>query len=67
MVNCRDQIAQQYLMEILIQIFPDHFHLQTLEPFLDVRSAERLFLFLFLFFIIIIIIIINLTVSVFSL
>lgn len=34
-VNCRDQIAQQYLMEILIQIFPDHFHLQTLEPFLD--------------------------------
>ena len=47
MVNCRDQIAQQYLMEILIQIFPDHFHLQTLEPFLDVRSAERLFYSLF--------------------
>ncbi len=47
MVNCRDQIAQQYLMEILIQIFPDHFHLQTLEPFLDVRSAGAFFYSLF--------------------
>jgi len=33
-VNCKDQIAQQYLMEVIIQVFPDEFHLQTLEPFL---------------------------------
>lgn len=34
-VNCKDQIAQQYLMEILIQVFPDEMHLATLEPFLS--------------------------------
>eukprot|EP00300_Choanocystis_sp_HF-7_P036362 c5220_g1_i1.p1 GENE.c5220_g1_i1~~c5220_g1_i1.p1 ORF type:complete len:793 (+),score=232.44 c5220_g1_i1:41-2380(+) len=34
-VNCKDQIAQQYLMEVIIQVFPDDFHLHTLEPFLQ--------------------------------
>eukprot|EP01087_Luapelamoeba_hula_P009270 TRINITY_DN2384_c0_g1_i2.p1 TRINITY_DN2384_c0_g1~~TRINITY_DN2384_c0_g1_i2.p1 ORF type:complete len:687 (-),score=126.58 TRINITY_DN2384_c0_g1_i2:60-1916(-) len=34
-VNCKDQIAQQYLMEIIIQVFPDNFHLATLEIFLE--------------------------------
>ncbi|XP_052274611.1 vacuolar protein sorting-associated protein 35-like isoform X3 [Dreissena polymorpha] len=33
-VSCRDAIAQEYLMECIIQVFPDDFHLQTLTPFL---------------------------------
>ncbi|XP_049788980.1 vacuolar protein sorting-associated protein 35 isoform X1 [Schistocerca nitens] len=33
-VSCRDAIAQEYLMECIIQVFPDEFHLQTLHPFL---------------------------------
>ncbi|KAK3509798.1 hypothetical protein QTP70_011167 [Hemibagrus guttatus] len=33
-VNCRDSLAQEYLMECIIQVFPDEFHLQTLNPFL---------------------------------
>lgn len=27
-------MAQEYLMEVIIQIFPDEFHMQTLKPFL---------------------------------
>lgn len=34
-VSCRDGIAQEYLMECLIQVFPDEFHLTTLTPFLN--------------------------------
>lgn len=34
-VNCRDPIAQEYLMECIIQVFPDDFHLQTLSGFLN--------------------------------
>uniref|UniRef100_UPI00358FEED2 vacuolar protein sorting-associated protein 35 n=1 Tax=Myxine glutinosa TaxID=7769 RepID=UPI00358FEED2 len=34
LVNCRDPIAQEYLMECIIQVFPDEFHLQTLNLFL---------------------------------
>jgi vacuolar protein sorting-associated protein 35 len=33
-VNCRDEIAQQYLMDCVIQVFPDDFHLRTLEAVL---------------------------------
>lgn len=33
-VNCKDQIAQEYLMEVVIQVFPDEFHMHTLENFL---------------------------------
>jgi len=33
-VNCKDVIAQQYLMECIIQAFPDDFHLRTLESIL---------------------------------
>nr|XP_002740147.1 PREDICTED: vacuolar protein sorting-associated protein 35 [Saccoglossus kowalevskii] len=33
-VSCRDYIAQEYLMECIIQVFPDEFHLQTLNSFL---------------------------------
>jgi vacuolar protein sorting-associated protein 35 len=34
-VNCKDPIAQEYLMECVIQVFPDEFHLQTLNDFLQ--------------------------------
>lgn len=33
-ISCNDEIAQEYLMECIIQVFPDEFHIQTLEPFL---------------------------------
>eukprot|EP00055_Hartaetosiga_balthica_P014805 m.83506 g.83506 ORF g.83506 m.83506 type:complete len:781 (-) comp8691_c2_seq1:2109-4451(-) len=33
-VSCRDPIAQEYLMESIIQVFPDEFHLVTLEMLL---------------------------------
>ncbi|KDE02463.1 hypothetical protein MVLG_06982 [Microbotryum lychnidis-dioicae p1A1 Lamole] len=34
-VNCKDVIAQEYLMEVVIQVFVDDFHLRTLSPFLS--------------------------------
>ncbi len=33
-VNCNDEIAQEYLMECIIQVFPDEFHVKTLEVYL---------------------------------
>ena len=33
-VSCKDVIAQEYLMEVVIQVFTDDFHLHTLGPFL---------------------------------
>ncbi|CAI0392829.1 unnamed protein product, partial [Linum tenue] len=33
-VNCKDEIAQFYLMDCIIQVFPDEYHLQTLEVLL---------------------------------
>ena len=33
-VSCRDAIAQEYLMECVIQVFPDEMHLTTLNNFL---------------------------------
>ncbi|CAL4064925.1 unnamed protein product [Meganyctiphanes norvegica] len=33
-VSCRDALSQEYLMECIIQVFPDEFHLQTLSAFL---------------------------------
>lgn len=38
-VNCKDIIAQEYLMEVVIQVFPDDFHLRTLGPFLSACAA----------------------------
>lgn len=35
-VKCRDAIAQEYLMECVIQVFPDEFHLQSLNQYLQV-------------------------------
>eukprot|EP00899_Mesostigma_viride_P013117 jgi/Mesvir1/21806/Mv04196-RA.3 len=34
-VNCKDEIAQSYLMDAIIQVFPDDFHLQTLDTLLE--------------------------------
>lgn len=39
-VNCKDVIAQEYLMEVVIQVFPDVFHIRTLSPFL--RACSKL-------------------------
>ena len=33
-INCNDDIAQEYLMECIIQVFPDEFHISTLEFYL---------------------------------
>ncbi|CAH2051390.1 unnamed protein product [Thlaspi arvense] len=33
-VNCRDEIAQIYLVDCIIQVFPDEYHLQTLDVLL---------------------------------
>lgn len=33
--ECKDTIAQQYLMEVIIQVFPDDFHIATLSTFLQ--------------------------------
>ena len=37
-VQCKDTISQQYLMECIIQAFPDEFHLKTLEPLLEATT-----------------------------
>eukprot|EP01064_Diplonema_japonicum_P018104 TRINITY_DN267_c3_g1_i1.p1 TRINITY_DN267_c3_g1~~TRINITY_DN267_c3_g1_i1.p1 ORF type:complete len:819 (+),score=298.31 TRINITY_DN267_c3_g1_i1:47-2458(+) len=38
--NSKDIIAQQYLSEIMIQVFPDEFHLATLEELLQTVCTE---------------------------
>jgi len=37
-VICKDTLAQQYLMECIIQAFPDEYHLQSLEQLLDTTA-----------------------------
>lgn len=37
-VICKDTMAQQYLMDCIIQVFPDEYHLQSLESLLDTTS-----------------------------
>jgi len=39
--NCNDTIAQSYLMDCIIQVFPDEFHLATLEAFLSTCSTLK--------------------------
>ncbi|KAF1974725.1 vacuolar protein sorting-associated protein-like protein 35 [Bimuria novae-zelandiae CBS 107.79] len=34
-VQCRDVLAQEYLLEVVTQVFPDEFHLHTLDKFLS--------------------------------
>lgn len=40
-VDCKDTIAQSYLMDCIIQVFPDEFHLATLEPFLQTCTSLK--------------------------
>ena len=37
-VICKDTLAQQYLMECVIQAFPDEYHLQSLEQLLETTA-----------------------------
>ncbi|EEY20103.1 vacuolar protein sorting-associated protein [Verticillium alfalfae VaMs.102] len=37
-VQCRDVLAQEYLLEVVTQVFPDEFHLHTLDQFLGAVS-----------------------------
>lgn len=37
-VQCRDVLAQEYLLEVITQVFPDEFHLHTLDKFLGAVS-----------------------------
>ncbi|RIA86326.1 vacuolar protein sorting-associated protein 35 [Glomus cerebriforme] len=37
-INCKDIIAQEYLMEVIIQVFHDDFHLRTLGPYLSATA-----------------------------
>lgn len=39
-VKCRDVIAQEYLMDVVTQVFPDEFHLETLD--LVLQAVEEL-------------------------
>ncbi|KAL6582696.1 Vacuolar protein sorting-associated protein 35A [Orobanche minor] len=34
-VNCKDELAQYYLMDCIIQVFPDEYHLHSLETLLN--------------------------------
>lgn len=38
-MQCKDDIAQQYLMQCLIMGFPDEFHLATLDQLLGALPA----------------------------
>ena len=40
-VSCKDVLAQEYLLECVIQVFPDHFHLATLEKLLNTCSSVQ--------------------------
>ena len=40
-LKCRDAIAQEYLMECIIQVFPDDFHLQSLNQYLQVSCRAN--------------------------
>lgn len=37
-VQCRDVLAQEYLLEVITQVFPDEYHLHTLDKFLGAVS-----------------------------
>lgn len=38
-VQCRDVLAQEYLLDVITQVFPDDFHLATLDIFLDTIAS----------------------------
>nr|POE50755.1 vacuolar protein sorting-associated protein 35 [Quercus suber] len=37
-VQCRDVLAQEYLLEVITQVFPDEFHLHTLDQILSATA-----------------------------
>ncbi|KAJ9668122.1 retromer complex subunit Vps35 [Coniosporium apollinis] len=37
-VQCRDVLAQEYLLEVITQVFPDEYHLHTLDQFLSATA-----------------------------
>ncbi|KAE9981226.1 hypothetical protein BLS_001665 [Venturia inaequalis] len=37
-VQCKDVLAQEYLLDVVIQVFPDEFHLHTLDQFLSATA-----------------------------
>jgi vacuolar protein sorting-associated protein 35 len=37
-VQCRDVLAQEYLLEVITQVFPDEYHLYTLDQFLSATT-----------------------------
>lgn len=37
-VQCRDVLAQEYLLEVITQVFPDEYHLHTLDLFLSATA-----------------------------
>lgn len=37
--NCKDSIAQEYLMECMVQVFPDEYHLLTLGTVLETAQS----------------------------
>jgi vacuolar protein sorting-associated protein 35 len=40
-VNCKDELAQPYLLDVLIQVFPDEYHLATFEEVFSTMSMLR--------------------------
>lgn len=44
-VNCKDELAQYYLMDCIIQVFPDEYHLQTLETLLNACPQLQVYMF----------------------
>ncbi|KAL3038793.1 hypothetical protein AAZX31_01G151500 [Glycine max] len=42
-VNCKDELAQFYLMDCIIQVFPDEYHLQTLDVLLGAYPQLQIF------------------------
>jgi Vacuolar protein sorting-associated protein 35 len=41
-INCKDDIAQQYLMQCVIQCFPDEFHVGTLSQLINALPELQL-------------------------
>ncbi|KAJ1508410.1 Vacuolar protein sorting-associated protein 35 [Coelomomyces lativittatus] len=37
-LQCKDVLAQEYLLEVIIQVFPDSFHLKTVKELLNVTA-----------------------------
>lgn len=46
-VNCKDELAQSYLMDCIIQVFPDEYHLQTLETLLGACPQLQVFFIIY--------------------